>query len=352
MTLTFTDTHNMVSYLNKFDASEGFNQIIDFLNGSYIEYALTVNLTIYVSCTKQFWNTVAIKHSKDVTRLQALVDRNKVVVTEAAIREALRLDDADGVDCLPKEQGTDDNAAEEPDTAALEDNEALDGCAALTRRVEHLEHDKVAQDIEIIKLKTRVKKLERANKVKALKLRRLRKVGTSQRVNTSDDTIMEYVSNQGRMIDELDRDEGAVLMSEKEENKAEEVKDITGDAQVEGRHADIYQVDIDHAAKVLSIETVSAVAVVLAATVTAAPVKVVVPSTRQRRGVVIKDPEEESSIKTPTETKSKDKGKGIMVEEPKPMKKKQQVKLDEAYARKLHEELNQDIDWEVAIDHV
>nr|GEY56888.1 hypothetical protein [Tanacetum cinerariifolium] len=34
------------------------------------------------------------------------------------------------------------------------------------------------------------------------------------------------------------------------------------------------------------------------------------------------------------------------------MKKKQQVKLDEAYARKLQEEFNQDIDWETAIDHV
>nr|GEX02508.1 hypothetical protein [Tanacetum cinerariifolium] len=43
--------------------------------------------------------------------------------------------------------------------------EALDVCDALTRRVEHLEHDKVAKDLEITKLKTRVKKLERANKV-------------------------------------------------------------------------------------------------------------------------------------------------------------------------------------------
>nr|GFD18055.1 hypothetical protein [Tanacetum cinerariifolium] len=41
-----------------------------------------------------------------------------------------------------------------------------------------------------------------------------------------------------------------------------------------------------------------------------------------------------------------------MVEEPKPLKKKQQVELDEAYARKLHKELNQDINWEVAMDHV
>nr|GFA17528.1 putative ribonuclease H-like domain-containing protein [Tanacetum cinerariifolium] len=40
----------------------------------------------------------------DITRLQALVDRKKVVVTEATIGEALRLDDAEGVDCLPNEE--------------------------------------------------------------------------------------------------------------------------------------------------------------------------------------------------------------------------------------------------------
>nr|GFC98123.1 hypothetical protein [Tanacetum cinerariifolium] len=34
------------------------------------------------------------------------------------------------------------------------------------------------------------------------------------------------------------------------------------------------------------------------------------------------------------------------------MKKKQHFKIDEEYARKLHKELNKDIDWDVAIDHV
>nr|GEW96642.1 ribonuclease H-like domain-containing protein [Tanacetum cinerariifolium] len=86
----------------------------------------------------------------------------------------------------------------------------------------------------------------------------------------------------------------------------------------QGRQADIYQIDMDHAAN----EIVSVAAFV--PTVIAAPVKVVVPSIRRRRGVVIRDPEEESSAKTPTETKSKDKRKGIMIEESKPMKKKQQ----------------------------
>nr|GEW31363.1 hypothetical protein [Tanacetum cinerariifolium] len=59
--------------------------------------------------------------------------------------------------------------------------------------------------------------------------------------NEIDDTIIEDVSNQGRMIDELDRDEGVALICEKEEEKkAEEVKDIAGDEQVKGRQAEMY----------------------------------------------------------------------------------------------------------------
>nr|GEY49302.1 hypothetical protein [Tanacetum cinerariifolium] len=89
----------MVAYLLKFDASEGFNQIIDFLNESSIKYALTVNLNIYVSCIKQFWTTFTVKKVNDVMRLQALVDKKKVMITEASISDALHLDDAKA---LPK----------------------------------------------------------------------------------------------------------------------------------------------------------------------------------------------------------------------------------------------------------
>nr|GEY53524.1 hypothetical protein [Tanacetum cinerariifolium] len=103
MALTFVDTHNMIAYFTKSDASEGFNQIIIFFNASSIKYALTVNPNIYVSCIKQFWNSVSVKKVNDVTRLQALVDKKKVIIYEATIRDALRLDDAEGIDCLPNE---------------------------------------------------------------------------------------------------------------------------------------------------------------------------------------------------------------------------------------------------------
>nr|GEX13960.1 copia protein [Tanacetum cinerariifolium] len=101
--------------------------------------------------------------------------------------------------------------------------EALDTCAALTRRVEHLEHDKVAQALEITKLKKRVKKLERANKVKVLKLRRLKKVGTSQRIESSADTDIEDASNQERMIVDLDRDTYVTLMDDEGTEKKQKM---------------------------------------------------------------------------------------------------------------------------------
>nr|GEX75646.1 hypothetical protein [Tanacetum cinerariifolium] len=45
-----------------------------------------------------------IKKANDVVKLQALVDRKKVVVTEDVIRQDLRLDDADGVEYLSNEE--------------------------------------------------------------------------------------------------------------------------------------------------------------------------------------------------------------------------------------------------------
>nr|GEX00571.1 uncharacterized mitochondrial protein AtMg00810-like [Tanacetum cinerariifolium] len=139
--------------------------------------------------------------------------------------------------------------------------EAMDACAALTRRVEHLEYDKVAQALEITKLKKRVKKLEKRNKVRVLKLRRLQRVGISQRVETSDDTVMDDESNQERMIAEMDQDDAVVLKDDKEVDDV--VKDIEKakvdeSAQDQGRQpefqAEIYKIDMDHANKVLSMQ--------------------------------------------------------------------------------------------------
>nr|GEU62080.1 hypothetical protein [Tanacetum cinerariifolium] len=378
----------MVSYLTKSDASEGFNQVIDLLNRSYIKYALTLNPNIYVTCIKQFWNIVAIKQVNDVTRLQALVDKKKVVVTEAVIREKVFANmrrvgkgfswvetplfegmlvgqeiEEGGDEEEHVEDVTIGDAAQGDDTAAHGEvptvqhtppqspqaqpqpqpqlqqaadfpmslfQEALDACDALTRRVEHLEYDKVAQALEITKLKRRVKKLEKGNRVRVLKLRRLKGVGTSQRIDTSDDTMMDDESNQGRTLDEMDKDDVVALIDDKEEDKKDEEVKVVKNDQVQGRQAEsqaeIYKIDMDHALKVLSMnETVTAASAIILvaepqvpiATITAGPTRV-----------------------------------AAAPKEPKPLKKKQQIEMDEVYARKLHAELNKDIDLDVAIDHV
>nr|GEV77608.1 retrovirus-related Pol polyprotein from transposon TNT 1-94 [Tanacetum cinerariifolium] len=49
---------------------------------------------------KRSLTSVAVKKVNDVMRLQALVDKKNVVITEALIRDALRLDDAEGIECL------------------------------------------------------------------------------------------------------------------------------------------------------------------------------------------------------------------------------------------------------------
>nr|GEW33232.1 uncharacterized mitochondrial protein AtMg00810-like [Tanacetum cinerariifolium] len=48
--------------------------------------------------------STTIKKVNDVVQLRALIDGKKVVVTEDVIRQALRLDDADGVECFPNEE--------------------------------------------------------------------------------------------------------------------------------------------------------------------------------------------------------------------------------------------------------
>ncbi|GKC68708.1 RNA-directed DNA polymerase, eukaryota, partial [Tanacetum coccineum] len=77
--------------------SDGFEQIMDFLNAHPIRYALTINPTIYISCIEQFWSTLKAKTINEEEQLHALVDGKKIIITESSVRS----DDKEGIDCLP-----------------------------------------------------------------------------------------------------------------------------------------------------------------------------------------------------------------------------------------------------------
>ncbi|GKE70583.1 hypothetical protein Tco_1528655 [Tanacetum coccineum] len=93
--LKFAETHNLVSFLSKPEESDGFEQIVDFLNANPINYALTFNPTIYTSCIEQFWATAKAKTVNGERQLQALVERKKIVITESTIRRDFHLEDAE-----------------------------------------------------------------------------------------------------------------------------------------------------------------------------------------------------------------------------------------------------------------
>ncbi|GJY14322.1 hypothetical protein Tco_0383631 [Tanacetum coccineum] len=95
--LKFVDTHNMVAFLSKPTESEGFEQIVDFLNAHPIKYALTINPTIYISCIEQFWSAVKAKTINGEVQLHALVDGKKIIVTESTVRRELQLEDVKGL---------------------------------------------------------------------------------------------------------------------------------------------------------------------------------------------------------------------------------------------------------------
>nr|GEW54662.1 hypothetical protein [Tanacetum cinerariifolium] len=102
-TIKFAETYNLVAFLEKPAESEGFEQIVDFLNGNTIIYGFTVNSTIYTSCIQQFWDSAKVKTINEDVQIRALIDRKKIIVTEASIRRDLQLQDAEGAACLPND---------------------------------------------------------------------------------------------------------------------------------------------------------------------------------------------------------------------------------------------------------
>ncbi|GKB05682.1 hypothetical protein Tco_0833877, partial [Tanacetum coccineum] len=99
------------------------------------------------------------------------------------------------------------------DRLKLEELMAL--CTNLQNMVLDLEHTKTTQALEIESLKRRVKKLEKKQRPRTYKLKRLYKVGLSAKVVSSEDKGLgeEDASKQGRKIHDIDADEDITLDS-------------------------------------------------------------------------------------------------------------------------------------------
>ncbi|GJY87242.1 hypothetical protein Tco_0501870 [Tanacetum coccineum] len=246
-------------------------------------------------------------------------------------------------------------------------NELMELCTNLSQRVLDLENTKTSQAAEITKLKERVKKLERRNKSRTPGLKRLRKVGRTARIESSEDEglgAQEDASKQGRKIADLDADAEVTLVDEAQERNDDnlmfdtrvfdeqevEVEKVVSTAEVTTASTTTTTVDeLTLAQTLIEIKAAKPKAVTTAATTTTTVV------TRPKaRGVVVQEPSEfrttTSSSQTSQLPQAKDKGKGKMVEPEKPLKKKDQILVDEEIAQRLQEELQVELEEEERLE--
>nr|GEV83136.1 xylulose kinase-1 [Tanacetum cinerariifolium] len=354
-------------------------------------YALTVNPNIYVSIIKQFWSSVVVKKVNDVSRLQALLDRKKVMITEATIRDALHLDDAEGIDCLPNEEIFTELARmgyKKPSTKLTFYKAFFSSqlkflihtilqCMSAKRTSWNEFSSSMAS--AIICLSTG-KGCSRVETPLFEGMIMAQQVGEGADEVNVDDVYAVGVADKGEIIKLINAAKDITLKDVDAIVKDVKDAEIEESSDVQGRKAEsqaqIYQIDLEHADKVLSMQDddiepaelqevvevvttaklITEVVTAASATITvAAPTLTTAPSAaRRRKGVVIRDPEETAtpSIIIHSKAKSKDKGNVIFVEEPKPLKKKNQIEKDEAYYRELEAELNKTINWDDVIDQV
>nr|GEY98183.1 hypothetical protein [Tanacetum cinerariifolium] len=116
------------------------------------------------------------------------------------------------------------------------------------------------------------------------------------------------------------------------------------DEDVKEAQAKEYNLDLQHAEKVLSMRDINE----------EEPAEVEEASApRRRMGVIIQDPEEiTTSVIMHSKVQFKNKGKEILLKEPKPLKGQAQIDMDEAFAKQLEAELNANINSNDVIEQV
>nr|GEU83914.1 uncharacterized mitochondrial protein AtMg00810-like [Tanacetum cinerariifolium] len=221
--------------------------------------------------------------------IQALIDKKKVIITEDSIRSDLRFDDAEGTVCLLNERKE----------AEISHDESKDEDHVPTPSSDPLPSGEDSYTLnKLIVFCTSLKSRSGG-------LRRLMKISLGRRVRSSleKDSLgaQEDASKQGRMIEEIDQDDK-----------------ITLDVDTQGRKNDD---------EICGVDDLSKEEVVLDTT------------TGEHKEQIIKDVSTAKPVNTTGEVVTivdeKDKGKAKMIEPEVPIKKKDQIKMDEEYAKQL-----------------
>ncbi|GJU59076.1 hypothetical protein Tco_1236842 [Tanacetum coccineum] len=321
--------------------------------------------------------------------------RHKLMLLETSIRSDLNLEDAGGTDCLPTDtifeelarmghplllnhlhlnprrnslKGSRKRTLRLPMTEKETNEESMPKhsydpsqsgedrmqllelmnlCTKLSNRVLALETTKTTQALEIASLKSRVKQLEKKANKRTHKFKRLYRVGSTRRVESSNNEglgAQEDASKHGRSIKDIDKDAKVSLVDETQ-GRSDDTKMFDTDALIgdevfaendmnEKEH-DVIPKEVSAAETITTVGIKILVSTATPSTTAASPPVItestvtIAPSTiLKAKGITFREAGE-TTTRTPTSVSSssiKDKGKAKMVEPKVPLNKKDQIK--------------------------
>ncbi|GKA76962.1 hypothetical protein Tco_0783423 [Tanacetum coccineum] len=307
-------------------------------------------MELMTHCTKlSALTTAKVQTVNGVRQLQALVDKKRFIVAESSIRRDLYLDDAEASEEMGEDSDNPTDSTqvlilnqpstsskpkkkqpskktqrqEEEDSMQLTDLMVL--CTKLQTHVLDLKKVKDAQAKKIVALKKRIQKLERKKMSRPTGLKRLKKVGMSRRVESSEDQesliAPEDASKQGRSIADINDDVKVTLVDETQERHDDELMFDTGVLDIDEMPVEAKVDEKDEQSTKLDDSTAGEA--VTTASVEDTPKPKVV-----------------TTAATTTTTTTKPKNKGVVVQEPIPLKRKDQIALDEQIAREIQAKLD------------
>ncbi|GJX17227.1 hypothetical protein Tco_0218059 [Tanacetum coccineum] len=381
--LKFADTHNMVAFLSKPEESDGFEQIVDFLNAHPIKYALTVNPTIYISCIEQFWSTVKAKTINGEVQLHALVDGKKIIITESTVRRDLQLEIAEGKEfsgrvtplfqtmVMMQSIRVGDSLVRAATTASSLEAEQDSGNITKTRsketpnesssqrtnsgcgpKCQKTMRDTIAQTrFENVSKHSNDSLLARGNTLQSdddrLKLNELMELCTNLQKRVLD--LEKTKTTQANEIASLKRSLKRRVKKHEKKNSVQDDADkemfdvdaLNGEEVfVAGQNENVVEEVVDAA----QVSTAATTVTITTEEITLAQALEALKTSKPKvKGIVFQEPGKSTTTTTISSQQSQDKGKGIMIEEPvKPMKKKVQIMLDEEVALKLQAEFDEE----------
>ncbi|GKB34481.1 putative ribonuclease H-like domain-containing protein [Tanacetum coccineum] len=333
-------------------------------------------MTHYTKLSALFWATAKVKTVNDVRQIQALIDKKKLIITETSIRSDLHLEDAGvfinqqlgdmshhkkiyvnpshtkKIFANMKREGKDFSGRITPlfDTMMVQASEEVG---------EDSDHLTDFNQIPIVDQPSTSSPPKKKQKSKRKQIKEaevahdeteheesvldLEKVKSDQAIEIASLKKREDASKQGRRIEDINADAEVTLVNETQERQDEDLMFDTGVSDDTTTGVE------DSVAHTIQVSTTD----IGDEGVTAAKIDELTLAQTLIEIKAAKPKVEPSEFRTSPEaqpSKSKDKGKAIMVEPEVPLKRKDQVALDEDLTRSIQAQLDAEIKEEERLE--